>query len=142
MARVFAARVRLLVNRLNSHQPHQAPYPLAVHFIALAPQLRHHPPVSRKMAISDTAHQSAASAPDHPPSPVSYRNRTSSAALSAIGIVARSKNTDAGEQPSPHGRSGSAARPFPKKITLHNELPNFLVKGCHLRFIRRFSSGC
>src|ERR1700680_2657391 len=44
MARVFAAGVRLLVNRLNSHQPHQAPYPLAVHFIALAPQLRHHPP--------------------------------------------------------------------------------------------------
>src|ERR1700720_1024022 len=142
MAPVFAAPGLRFGKCRHFHQPPQKPQPPSGALLTPPPPAAPPPAGSRKMAISDTAHQSAASAPDHPPSPVSYRNRTSSAALSAIGIAARSKNTDAGEQPSPHGRSGSAARPFPKKITLHNELPNFLVKGCHLRFIRRFSSGC
>src|SRR3984893_8341165 len=71
---------------------------------------------------------------------MSCSNRTSSAALSAADIVARSKNADGAGLSSPCERPGSATRPLAKKITLHNELPYFLMQGCHLSFVGCFSS--
>src|SRR6202165_5000425 len=106
MAPVFVAGGSLFVKFPQSPSPAPKPAPPFGSFHSPPPAAPPPSAGSRKMAISDTAHQSAASAPDHPRSPVSYRNRTSSAAVSAIGIAARSRNTGAGEQPSPHGRSG------------------------------------
>ena len=61
MTWMLAARVRLLVNRLNPNQPHQALYPLAVYVISLTTQLRHHSPRTIKgpldVYLVDAAHQ-------------------------------------------------------------------------------------
>ena len=57
---------RILVDRLQPHQAHQPPHPLAVHHQRLPTPRRHHPARAVRHGQADTARPSAASEPDRP----------------------------------------------------------------------------